>query len=119
MHSELVVRSQVDTQLLDPEELQIFTDVIELVMQGTTFDSQILLWLCKSTALLRRWREVFSRRRADLLGRQLRALQRFMDFDLEEPEFLFSTEVRDALFEALQAKLLKALRGFKHLLNST
>lgn len=107
-------------QLRELDVLTVKTDVVLLVIQGTGEDSQLLLWLSKSTALLQQWQWTLQNlglavqkqvrghcllRVASLLRLHLAALLRFMELQIEDTDFLFSWQVIVALGEALQADL--------------
>lgn len=107
-------------ELGELDVLTVKTDVVLLVIQGTGEDSQLLLWLSKSTALLQQWQWTLQSlgvavqkqvgghgllRVANLLRLHLAALLRFMELPIEDSDFLFSWQVTVALGEALQADM--------------
>lgn len=110
--------AEVEEQSLD--SCTVTTDLVLLVMQGSGEDSQLLLWLCKSTSFLQDWQHVLqylgtfakkaevqgdrTSRLAELLRLHLVALLRLMELWEEDfQDFLFSWQVQLALCEALQA----------------
>eukprot|EP00434_Breviolum_minutum_P012337 symbB.v1.2.010871.t1/scaffold689.1/size246588/2 len=123
--SAIAAFEMADKDFGEVDTLTVKTDVVLLVMQGTGKDSQLLLWLSKSTAFLHHWLwtlqslglalqrlpnpgegDARTPRTVKLLHLHLMALVRFMELPLEEsPDFLFSWQIAVCLGEALQAEM--------------
>eukprot|EP00913_Durusdinium_trenchii_P034624 g32393.t1 len=94
--------AEVEEQSLD--SCTVTTDLVLLVMQGSGEDSQLLLWLCKSTSFLQDWQHVLQylgtfAKKAEVQGDRTSRLAEL----LRSLDFLFSWQVQLALCEALQA----------------